>query len=161
MERLTIKNSDGSYSQPTDTKFHEIFNKLGELEDVLEEFELTSAEDLRNHLNFKDNMAIWERELNYKNKIADLEQELAELKQKAIVPKFKIGQEVWFVSDPYTARYTKVRHMKVEEISISSIFVERGVMYAGDDWAGISESELFATKEEAEQKLTEIGGKDE
>ena len=33
-------------------------------------------------------------------------------------------------------------------------------MYAGDDWAGISESELFATKEEAEQKLAEIGGKD-
>ena len=54
MERLTIKNSDGSYSQPTDTNFHEIFNKLGELEDVLEEFELTSAEDLRNYLNFME-----------------------------------------------------------------------------------------------------------
>ena len=63
----------------------DVVDKLGELEDVLEEFELTSAEDLRNHLNFKDNMAIWEGELNYKNKIADLEQELAELKQKAIV----------------------------------------------------------------------------
>ena len=139
----------------------DVVYKLGELEDVLEEFELTSAEDLRNYLNFKTNMAIWEGELNYKNKIADLEQELVELKQKAIVPKFKIGQEVWFVSDPYTARYAKVRHMKIEEISISSIFVERDVMYAGDDWAGISESELFATKEEAEHKLAEIGGKDE
>ena len=63
----------------------EAIKRFGELEDVLEEFELTSAEDLRNHLNFQDNMAIWEGELNYKNKIADLEQELAELKQKVIV----------------------------------------------------------------------------
>lgn len=83
MERLTIKNSDGSYSQPTDTKFHEIFNKLGELEDVLEEFELTSAEDLRNYLNFKGNMAIWEGKLELKNKIADLQHRL-EVAEKAL-----------------------------------------------------------------------------
>ena len=87
--------------------------------------------------------------------VADLEAKL----KNAIVSKFKVGQEVWFVSDPYTARYAKVRHMKIEEISISSIFVERGVMYAGDDWAGISESELFATKAEAQAKLKELGEK--
>ena len=94
--------------------------------------------------------------------IAEQQQRIAELEEKlknAIVSKFKVGQEVWFVSDPYTARYAKVRHMKIEEISISSIFVERGVMYAGDDWAGISESELFATKAEAEAKLKELGEK--
>ena len=94
--------------------------------------------------------------------IAEQQQRIAELEEKlknAIVSKFKVGQEVWFVSDPYTARYAKVRHMKIEEISISSIFVERGVMYAGDDWAGISESELFATKAEAKAKLKELGEK--
>ena len=32
----------------------EAINKLGKLEDVLEEFELTSAEDLRNYLNFME-----------------------------------------------------------------------------------------------------------
>ena len=95
------------------------------------------------HLNEKD------------QRIAELEEQL----KNSIRPKFKIGQEVWFVSDPYSARYAKVRHMKIEEISISSIFVERGVMYAGDDWAGISESELFATKQEAEAKLKELGEK--
>ena len=58
-------------------------DKLGKLEDVLEEFELTSAEDLRNHLNFQDNMAIWEGELNYKNKIADLQHRL-EVAEKAL-----------------------------------------------------------------------------
>lgn len=61
----------------------EAINKLGELEDVLEEFELTSAEDLRNYLNFKTNMAIWEGELNYKNKITDLQHE-KEIIQKAL-----------------------------------------------------------------------------
>ena len=98
---------------------------------------------------------------NLEHKLNEKDQQIAELEEQlknSIRPKFKIGQEVWFVSDPYTARYAKVRHMKIEEISISSIFVERGVMYAGDDWAGISESELFATKEEAEQKLAELKG---
>ena len=64
----------------------DVVDKLGELEDVLEEFELTSAEDLRNHLNFQDNMGtIWESKLDLKNKIVELEQELAETKQNAIV----------------------------------------------------------------------------
>lgn len=61
----------------------EAIKELGELEDVLEEFELTSAEDLRNYLNFKGNMAIWEGELNYKNKITDLQHE-KEIIQKAL-----------------------------------------------------------------------------
>ena len=61
----------------------EAINKLGDLEDVLEEFELTSAENLRNYLNFKGNMEIWEGELNYKNKITDLQHE-KEIIQKAL-----------------------------------------------------------------------------
>ena len=138
----------------------EAINKLGELEDVLEKYGIESAEDLDNIIHsIRTNTFIdIENKEILELENANLKNELAELKQEAIVPKFKIGQEVWFVSDPYTARYAKVRHMKIEEISISSIFVERGVMYAGDDWAGISESELFATKEEAEQKLAEIKG---
>lgn len=61
----------------------EAINKLGELEDVLEEFELTSAEDLRNYLNFKGNMAIWEGKLELKNKISDLQHRL-EVADKAL-----------------------------------------------------------------------------
>lgn len=104
MERFTKKNEFFEYVLPEQNifgdnqateislggteytcKLHitgEAIKRFGELEDVLEEFELTSAEDLRNYLNFKTNMAIWEGELNYKNKIAELEQELAELKHK-------------------------------------------------------------------------------
>ena len=37
-ERLTIKNSDNTYSQPTDTTFEMVFNKLGKLEDILEKY---------------------------------------------------------------------------------------------------------------------------
>lgn len=37
MERLTIKNSDGTYSQPTHTTFEKMFYKLAEVEDFLEE----------------------------------------------------------------------------------------------------------------------------
>lgn len=150
MERLTIKNSDGSYSQPTDTNFHEIFNKLGELEDVLEEFELTSAEDLRNYLNFKGNMAIWEGKLELKNKIAELEQELAELKQKAIVPKFKIGDKVYGIIDTWA--YTDVRPV---EIRGTHLLYE---VWDGEDTTKQHFTRIFATKEEAQAKLKELQG---
>ena len=43
-ERLTIKNSDGTYSQPTDTTFEMVFNKLGRLEDILEKYDLEVEE---------------------------------------------------------------------------------------------------------------------
>lgn len=122
--------------------------KLAEYEKFMKDNEWGSVDAMQETLN------------KCEKKYFDIQKQLAELEEQlknSIRPKFKIGQEVWFVSDPYTARYAKVRHMKIEEISISSIFVERGVMYAGDDWAGISESELFATEEEAKAKLK--GGK--
>lgn len=132
----------------------EAIKEFGELEDALEEFELTSAEDLRNHLNFQDNMAIWEGELNYKNKIADLEQELTELKQNAIVPKFKVGQEIYIVCDPN-------RIVSGWKIADYEYYKQQYIVKNknGIDW--LREDRIFATKEEAEQKLAEIGGKDE
>ena len=36
-KRLTIKNSDGTYSQPTDLTFEKAFYRLAELEDKLEQ----------------------------------------------------------------------------------------------------------------------------
>lgn len=46
MERLTIKNSDGTYSQPTHTTFNNLFDKLSKLEDVLEKYGIESVEEL-------------------------------------------------------------------------------------------------------------------
>lgn len=37
MERLTMRNSDGSYSQPTHTTFEAMFYRLAEFEDFMEE----------------------------------------------------------------------------------------------------------------------------
>ena len=136
-------------------------DKLGKLEDVLEEFELTSAEDLRNHLNFQDNMAIWEGELNYKNKIADLEQQLAKLKQKAIVPKFGLGQPCFIIWIDGVMLF----HIEKIIMELSKDEEETSVDYLITNHYGYAltfpEEEIFATKEEAEQKLAEIGGKDE
>ena len=36
-ERLTIRNSDGSVSQPTHSTFGKVFNRLAELEDKIEQ----------------------------------------------------------------------------------------------------------------------------
>lgn len=170
MERLTYKNyieeyevnfeksSDKNWSlAESDTHIKvtgEPIDKLGELEDVLEEFELTSAEDLRNYLNFKTNVVIWERELNYKNKIAELEQELAELKQKAIVPKFSLGQEVWAIS---VYRKDCVDNFTIQEICFCTRY---GLYYKTDMGINLYEYyfDIFATKDEAEQKLAEIKG---
>lgn len=183
MERLTQKNEFFEYVLPEQNifgdnqayeislgeteytcKLHitgEAIKRFGELEDVLEEFELTSAEDLRNHLNFQDNMAIWEGKLELKNKIADLEQELAELKQKAIMPKFKIGQEVWWI-DTRVNSFNEQRY-RIESYLIDSIVITKEQFrYYGDDGLWIGDNELFATKEEAQQKFAEIRGeKDE
>ena len=47
MDRLTIKNSDGTYSQPTHTTFEKMFYRVAELEDFLEEQGIKSLEDLK------------------------------------------------------------------------------------------------------------------
>ena len=149
-----------------DKHIKELQQKLTELEDVLEEFELTSAEDLRNYLNFKTNMAIWEGELNYKNKIADLEQELAELKQKAIVPKFRTYQPIFYITQYYTSTKGNPEYDIISDKyyvaeneneiilgwNYAKDFNQRKYYYIRKDW-------VFATKEEAEAKLKELGEK--
>lgn len=47
MGRLTMKNSDGTYSQPTHTTFEKMFYKLAEFEDFMEEMGFKSLNDLK------------------------------------------------------------------------------------------------------------------
>ena len=151
----------------------DVVDKLGELEDVLEEFELTSAEDLRNYLNFQDNMGtIWESKLDLKNKIAELEQELAELEQelaelktKVIVPKFRTYQSIFYITQYYTSTKGNPEYDIISDKyyvaeneneiilgwNYAKDFNQRKYYYVRKDW-------VFATKEEAEQKLAEIKG---
>ena len=46
MNRLTIKNSDGSYSQPTHTTFEKMFYKLAEFEDFMEQYKIQNLNQL-------------------------------------------------------------------------------------------------------------------
>ena len=99
----------------------EIITALGKIEDILEEFELTSAEDLRNYLNFKGNMAIWEGKLELKNKIADLEQELAELKEK-LAQYENIEKEIGCDIEVFWKVYRRLSGHGKSDIHLYSIF---------------------------------------
>lgn len=89
MTRLTKRSIfEGKYTlKPSISDIFDATNKLGQLEDVLVEFDIESAKDLRNHLLFKENMAIWEGKFALENEIKELKSQLS----KAIVPKFEIG----------------------------------------------------------------------
>lgn len=50
MERLTIKNSDGSYSQPTHATFEKLFYKVADLEDIMEKCNIESMKELEDRL---------------------------------------------------------------------------------------------------------------
>lgn len=62
MKRLTIKNSDGTYSQATDTTFEKIFNKCAEFEDFMEKFGCINLKELECLFGYYENN-------NYINKI--------------------------------------------------------------------------------------------
>lgn len=100
MERLTIKNNDGSYSQPTHTTFNKLFEKLSKLEDVLEKYGIESAEDLDNIINsIRTNTFIdIENKEILELENANLKSELAELKQKGVVPKFRTYQPIFYIT---------------------------------------------------------------
>lgn len=48
MERLTMRNRDGSYSQPTHTTFEAMFYRLAEFEDFMEEVGAESLDEIEN-----------------------------------------------------------------------------------------------------------------
>ncbi len=137
MERLTDKNHKaintcGAYSSCYACHreicyISELEHRLGELEDVLEKYGIENVEEL--------------------------EQELAELKQKAIVPKYKIGDKVYAIIDTFA--YTGVFPVEIRD---THLLYE---VWDGEDTTKQHYTRIFATKEEAKQKLAEIRRKDE
>lgn len=93
-------------------------------------------------------------------RIAELEQELAELKEKAIDrPKFKHLEEYWYIeNNPYCDNELQVFNGKVMEI----------ICAYDEDWLYeyrfdtscryIEEDNIFTTEQEAQAKLKEIQG---
>ena len=95
-------------------------------------------------------------------RIAELEQELAELKEKAIVPKFKIGQNIFFIDNE-----CQIAQGVVDVILTGQDVFEKwckysidlGVEYEDDiRFIDKNEEEIFATKEETQDKLKEMKG---
>ena len=92
-----------------------------------------------------------------------LEQELAKLKEKYIIPKFQLGQTIFTANKPNECIY---------ELKIVSIHIERSefcdrkfnsLVYRAERIkdgciGGYSEDELFATEQEAQAKLKEVQG---
>lgn len=149
MERLTHKIVyDNEHCQYVFDLNQEckVGTKLGELEDVLEKW------DIENLDKFVEEQIAKKRELN--NIFWKMEGELAELKQKAIVPKFSLGQEVWAIS---VYRKDCVDNFIIQEICFCSPY---GLYYKTNMDINLYEYyfDIFATKEEAEQKLAEIKG---
>ena len=71
----------------------------------------------------------------------------------AIVPKFKIGQEVFYLVDKYEIGNGEVLQIQIWDLKKDNIVYE--IEYNGNVYC---ESVVFATKEEAEAKLKEIQG---
>lgn len=135
----------------------EAIKKIGELEDVLEKYGIDNVKQLDNMINsIRTNtlIDIQNKEiLELEN--ANLRTELAELKQKAIVPKFEAGQIVYF-NDDY-GQILSGSIIAFDYYTSSYIIID---IFGNEVWRRTEN--FFTTKEEAEQKLAEINGeKDE
>ena len=98
-------------------------------------------------------------------RIAELEQELAELKEKAIVPKFKTYQLIFYITQYYTSTKGKAEYDIISDKyyvaeneneiilgwNYAKDFNKRKYYYVRKDW-------VFATEQEAQAKLQELRG---
>jgi hypothetical protein len=84
--------------------------------------------------------------------LQQLEKELAELRENAIVPKFKIGQKVFRVGRYVDDLDDTETPYEVEENEVFRISEIKYYLTYGVDGA-VDESELFATREEAVASL--------
>lgn len=138
----------------------EIITTLGKMEDVLEKHGIENPTILDFCLQTIKN-------INMQN--ANMRNELAELKQKAIVPKFRTYQPIFYITQYYTSTKGNPEYDIISDKyyvaeneneiilgwNYAKDFNQRKYYYVRKDW-------VFATKEEAEQKLAEIKGeKDE
>lgn len=97
------------------------------------------------------------KELGQENK--QLKQQLAEKDKEiekyrnAIVPKFKVGQEIYIVCD-----FNINRIVSGWKIADYEYYKQQYIVENKDSIDWIHEDKIFATKEEAEQKLAEVKG---
>ena len=105
-------------------------------------------------VNLEEHKKVIEKQ---QKRIAELEQELAELKEKAIVPRFKIGQRVWWI-DKRLNNYNEKEYEIVSYLIDSIVVTNKQFRYYGNDGYWHGDDELYATEQEAQEKLKEIQG---
>ena len=214
MERFTKKNEFFEYVLPEQNifgdnqafeisvseneytcKLHitgEAIKRFGELEDVLEKYNIENIGDLElrlediEHYAYQENKQLVDilakygidnlddfikeyssRNIKLANNNYDLEQELAELKQKVIVPKFKVGQEIYVIDDYFRVTSAIIERVIINtehsisegETSYVHYLANLGEKYEWDErYLMLDGEDISLTKEEAEQKLAEIKG---
>ena len=109
--------------------------------------EVPSLEEMLKLWSKKD---LWNRIQEKNQRIAELEEQL----KNAIVPKFKIGQEVFYVVDKYSGILSgEILEIQIWDLKKDNIIYV--IEYSGNVHC---ESVVFATKEEAQAKLQELKG---
>ena len=139
-------------------------DKINELEDSLREANECLSQ-IYSHLGVEAfGKDIQRQAVKEIDRLMDLEQEFAELKQKAIIPKFRTYQPIFYITQYYTSTKGNPEYDIISDKyyvaeneneiilgwNYAKDFNKRKYYYVRKDW-------VFATKEEAEQKLAEIG----
>ena len=181
--KITIIKRYGNYYWEQIKKLSEsYYNDLEERVREIEEKDQRIAEleqELAEYKKYKE----WQEQLDCKNAdelidfvmsnyltedekcktIKELNKQLAELKEKAIVPKFKVGQECYYV---YTKSQLRPFNVKIGRITFDTDRKNK-IIYDSDfedddsyfeKYYGMKECNLFATEQEAIEKLKEIQG---
>lgn len=156
MSRLTTKRKIG-YECPENCngvcgacdKWAKIISKLGQLEDLMEKYH---CDDIR-HLEQK-----LELDLIHQSELRKASYKLMSLENKlknAIVPKFDIQDTVYMIGINNEILEGQIDVFDYYRKKYSVYFYgEDEIKCLGDEWC--LETELFATKEEAEKKLEEL-----
>lgn len=116
MERLTIRNSDGSHSQPTLTPFYKLFYKVAEYEDFMEDYGFENIDQVKKKLGSCQSGPIYEVDL--KSQIKQLKSENKKWEQQFV--EFKEYLEKKMASNDvricdhgvYTTVYNKLLRVK-------------------------------------------------
>lgn len=165
----------------------EAINHFAKLEDVLEKYGIKNLEEYISALIEARKLAIEEKKTQFKKYIEEvtkgekLEQELAELKQKAIVLPFEFDKPIYKLCPKCNDKQTDCKHCAWGGCGFNQCYdichkenkgqIIREIIFKKDNcnvsWNAIrfiSEhwgEYYFATKEEAEQKLAEIKGNED
>ena len=141
MNRLTIRNSDGTVSQPTNSTCEKVFNRLPEYEDTgLEPDEILTCKELAEAAY----AFIFLKEYKSLGTIDPIRELLkAEKDGRLVVPPCKVGDTVWIKGDKFPA--------EIEEIRIT----DDGIYFAYVEYdRGYEETEVW---DNCEFTLSDIG----